>query len=622
MKKSVLLFMAVFFVGTGCGKKDNGDSGDGQYPGDLPPSGHKLLKTKVKKVEPTKILVKKPVIPKKTKIDKNIMSLDQVKKGVAAYKTVLLGYPSDNLKERDKPFIKKLIEASKIIDEIFFKQAYGRNKKIRNEIVAAVKKKSENQPYLDLFNINYGPWDRAQGNKIFWGKRKKPVGAGFYDSRLSRSTFNRYLNYMEGVLEELGKRPKKKSDRALKLKVTEELNRLKSPYTTVHRKNGKFLTTPYSEVYNSELVKVSNLLKEAAKLTNESSLKKYLNLRAKAFLYDDYVLSEFSWLRIRGSVGITIGPNHSYEDRLGGYKTSFEASVTIVDKASLEKLKELSIYKNRLDRNLPYPERFMRKGGKKIAINVVNELYSAGKPGATPVAYLLPGDPEVRNHKRGGYKLIILKNVVEAKFNSIVVPISKVVINPTQHKYVTFNGFFNQLLHHEFSHGLGPLMIKDGKTKVRISEKLQEFGHTMEEAKADMAGLLGIVLMVKKKKLPPLAIKEGYVTFISSIFRVLRLGTHGARWKSNLMALNYLLNEKAISHDLSTTTYTINFERMTGATRKLAKEILLIQTSGNYAGAAQFVKRWSTMPLSGKHAIEKLKPLPIDIKVKYKITKE
>jgi hypothetical protein len=612
MKNILMIIMSTVLV-LGCTEKKE-EKSQGR-PSDLPPQqkAENLKKNK----QPEKV-----VAPKKNKTkskNENLMDLEEVKARISSFKPMKIDYPPKDLTSELKPVVTELIKAAMIMDEIFFKQVSMKNLEYKKEIEAAVAKNPEKQPYLELYQLMFGPWDRTDDNKPFWDVGPKPAGAGFYDQNLTKSAFNLKLKSLESAL---------KSAKTTKIKnnIQKKIDDLKSLYTIVLRRNGKFKTIKYSQYFKTELSRAGEYLKKAASLTTDNTLKKYLVSRADAFITDDYLESDFAWLKLEGAIEFVIGPYEVYEDKLNGYKAAFESFVTIVDKEYTAKLQEFVKYSQELEKNLPYKKVFPGKGPKNLPIKVVNELFTAGdtKAGIQTLAFNLPNDPRVRqNKKKGGYKLVLLKNVAEAKYKAILVPIAKLIIDSSQQEYISFDAFFTHTLYHEAVHGIGPVYARKNGKKVEIRQELKEYGSANEEAKADMGGLLGLDFMVKqKKKYGEEALKKGYVTFVASIFRSIRFGVNEAHGKANLMALNYLLNEKAVVFDPTTTTFKINFEKISGATRNLVKEIIKVQTDADYEKAKAFEEKWGKVFSSLKKAIAKLKTIPIDIRPQYTVLKE
>jgi hypothetical protein len=606
-----LLIPLVFLIS--CGGPENSKRKKSEnHPSDLPPKKQPVKKV-IRKIEKTPVKVVKKV--------SNILTFEEVQAGVKKFENVVVDYPKDELAEDLKPVIKKLIEAGNIIDKIFLKQVNRDNEKIKLEIEAFVKKDPSKSDYLKFYKIMYGPWDRLQGDKPFWGKNKKPAGAGFYDKTLTKKAFNIHLNSLEKSLES-------EKDKKQKVIIAQKIKDIKSLFTIVDRKDGKFITTPYREFYKTELLQVSKIVKEAADLSKEPTLKKYLTLLSKSLLTDNYRKSDFAWIKLKGDIEVILGPYEVYEDHLNGYKAAFQIFLNLRDKKYGKKLDIIKSHVAAMDKNLPLDPKYKYKRGNEKPIVVVNELFTAGdtKAAIQTLAFNLPNDEEVR---KKGYKLVLLKNIADLKYAKILVPISKRIINPSQHKLITFDAFFTHTLVHEVTHGLGPgtIKIKNEKTKktdeIEVRKLLKEYYVANEEAKADVGGLLGLEYLVKKAKIfPDNSLNEGYVTFIASIFRSIRFGIKEAHGRANLMALNYLMKEKAVIYDLSTVTFTINLKLMPKGCRKFIAEILKIQATGDYDKARSFQKKWGSMNATVKKAIQKLDGIPVDIYPKYQILED
>ncbi len=614
MKRMIPVLMGVLFMMACSGPKD---SKQAAKPKDLPPK-RPVAAAPVKKDAPKP----KKEVKKVAKKDPNApLTPDEVRAQVSKFKPMEIGYPEKLITDDIKPVLRKLVEASKFMDEIFLLQVDPDNPATRREIAAAVQKDPAKAPVLQYFDIMFGPWDRLQHDRPFWGSRKKPLGAGFYDPSITKIQL---LKHMEGLKQTI----EKSKDAKARQEAQKELDAIRSLYTLVHRKDGKFSTVPYSQAYRAQLERAAKLLEEAAALTKDPYLKKYLLLRAKAFRTDDYRKSDFAWLDLKGPIEFLIGPYEVYEDKLMGYKAAFEATLNIVDPEYSKKLAVINKHAKELDRNLPYPEssRKLAQRGKTRPIVVVYELFTAGdtKAGIQTLAFNLPNDEVVRKQK--GYKLVLYRNVSEAKFRVILSPIADKLLDPSQRKYVTFDAFFTNTLLHETTHGLGPAFVEvtEGKNKVRreVREMLRDTYSALEEAKADIGGLVGLEYLVRQGMYTQDMLKQGYVTYLAGFFRSVRFGISEAHGRANLMAFSYLMSKGAIVYDTKTERFHIDFARMPGACRDFVKELLDIQATGDYEKAKAFMAKWAHMPQSMRKALPKLADIPVDIKPEYKILKD
>jgi len=293
--------------------------------------------------------------------------------------------------------------------------------------------------------------------------------------------------------------------------------------------------------------------------------------------------------------------------------------VNLIDREYSEKLSQLRSWRKELDAALPYDAKFRTARGRDVPIVVVNQLFSAGdtRAGVQTMAFNLPNDEEVRRQK--GFKLVLFRNVAQAKFDAVLVPVAKAVLNPAQLEHVTFEAFFTHTLYHEFFHGLGPAFVKVGGKNVEVRALLKEHHAANEEAKADLGALVGLAEMARTGRVPDAALRAGQVTFVASIFRSIRFGADEAHGKANLMAFNFLLEQKALALDPATLTVTVAFDRMPQACRDFVAEILKIQTAGDPAAAAAFEQKYGEVPLTVKKIIGKLKDIPVDIAPTYPV---
>lgn len=521
--------------------------------------------------------------------------LKDIKAQIEKYKPIKIKYDDSYLSAGDKKALEKLVEASRLMDEIFLRQVWKGNAVLRDELRHVSGK---NKILRDYFNINFGPFDRLNHNKLFikTGLKEKPPGANFYPEDLTRKEFERWIK----------KHPKDKKS-------------FESNFTIIVRDKDGLKAIPYSKVYSEWLVPASSLLKEAAKLTTNRSLKKYLKSRAEAFLSNDYFKSDCDWMDLKNnSLEVVFGPYEVYEDNLMGYKAAFEVFVTIVDPDESKKLAKVVSYLNDLERNLPIPSKYHNfRRGKESPIVVANEVYTGGdtKAGIQTIAFNLPNDEKVREKK--GSKKVMLKNVSQAKFDAILVPIAKRLINPKNVKAVNFGNFFNHTLLHEVSHGLGPGNIKVKGEKTTVNKALKELYSVIEECKADTLAVWNTFFLKEKKMYSDEFMRSLYPTYLASIFRSVRFGIGEAHGGGNIMQFNYLREKGAITYDSKRNYFGINRSKMKDAVKDLAHDLLIIEATGNYAAAKKFVKKYKVMPAIVKKTIARLESVPVDIKPIY-----
>jgi hypothetical protein len=383
---------------------------------------------------------------------------------VAQLPRTMIDYDRSLLNDNERQVVARLIDASKLIDEIFWRQVSEENPALREQL-------SKPSAAFDYFVMNKGPWDRLKDDEPFIGTKKKPAGAAFYPEDMTRDEFERYV----------AAHPEKKDE-------------LQGLFTVVRRDGTAFAGIPYSAFYRDFLQPAAARLREAATLTTNESLRSFLNKRADAFSSDDYRDSDFAWMDLNGPIEVVIGPYEVYEDNLFNYKASFESFVTVVDAPESAKLAAYAHALPDMERNLPEPEEYKNLNrGTESPIRVVQEIYTAGdaRRGVQTAAFNLPNDEFVREKK--GSKKVLLKNVMDAKFRQSGRPIALRVLDPSLVHLLSFDAFFNHVLFHELSHGLGPGYItQPGGERVEVRIPLKNLYSTIEECKADVLGIWNI----------------------------------------------------------------------------------------------------------------------------------
>jgi len=528
----------------------------------------------------------------------NAEKIKMLKQKIAQFAPTDIKYDSTLLDKNQKKVVKNLYYAAKIIDNIFLDQVYAKNK----EIKALLENSSTSLDAVTLkyFNIMFGPFDRLDHNKPFYGTQSKPKGANFYPADFSEEEFRKWLKAHP-----------------------QDEKAFTSERAVIRRKKDQLIAIPYSEYYRAQLTKAAAYLRTAAKFADNASLKKYLLSRAAAFLSNDYFQSDLDWMDLKNNlIEVTIGPYEVYEDELFNYKASFECFLTIKDPQESKKLDVFAKYLHDIEQNLPNPQKqknFNR--GNQSPIVVVNEIFSAGdtKAGVQTLAFNLPNDEKVREAK--GSKKVMLKNLHRAKFERLLKPIAERVLNKSQLKYVSFRGFFNHTLMHEISHGVGPGNLVLNGRKTDVKNELKENYSKIEECKADVLGMYNNIFMIKKGVYPESFANEMWVTFLASIFRSTRFGIGEAHGAGNAVIYNFLLEKGAYEYDPQSRRVKVNFNKIYDGVKDLAHRLLLIEGTGDYQGANALLAKYAVISPSLKLLQDKLKSLPVDIRPIFEIEK-
>ena len=505
----------------------------------------------------------------------------------------------------DKQALVKLIEAARIVNPLFMEQLWSGNlalyKKLQQD------KTPLGQARLHYFWINKSPWSEIDEHAAFIPgvPARKPPGANFYPENMSKEEF-------EGWVKTLSPKEKEQAE---------------GFFTVIRRAAGKKLTIlPYSVEYKSYLEQAARLLREAAALTTNASLKKFLTSRADAFASNDYFESDMAWMDLDAPVDVTFGPYETYNDELFGYKAAFESYINVRDDKESARLQFLSQHLQDIENNLPEDPKYrVAKLGAAAPIRVVNEVFSAGDGahGVQTAAYNLPNDDRVVQQK--GSKRVMLKNIQEAKFKSILVPISKIVLQPAAQKDLSFDLFFTHIVAHELTHGLGPHQINLNGKETNPRLELKELYSAIEEAKADVTGLFALqFLMTQADKgqiqanLPhgPEAERKLYTTYLASSFRTLRFGLQDSHAKGMAIQFNYFLNQGAFVANPDG-TFSVDMTKIRGAVESLDRIFLTLEATGDYPGTRKLMDAMMVVRPEVQKALDGLKSLPTDIEPKF-----
>jgi len=523
----------------------------------------------------------------------------------ARYADVEITVDPATLSAEDRAVLAPLVKASAVMTRIFWKQASTEGLEVEARLNGRTD--AAGKRLADYVDLNAGPWDRLDDFEPFYGTRAKPAGATFYPEDLTAAAFAAWLTAHPG-------------DRPA----------FESPVTVIRRDGERLVAVPYAVEYRDDLVQAARFLREAAARTRDPRLAGYLESRALAFTSNDYYPSDLDWMDLgtapadkASPIEVVIGPYEVYEDRLMNLKAAFESFVTVKDAAESRKLAVVEGLLDELEASLPIDDRHKNfSRGKSSPIAVVEVVYAAGDTaaGTQTTAFNLPNDERVRAAR--GSKKVLLKNVSQAKFARSLVPIAKLLLQPALQDRVSFDAFFNFVLLHEVSHGLGPgIIARPDGTSTTVNLALREAYSGVEECKADVLGVLNSLILVRKGVLPASVGQTMEATYLAGLFRTIRFGIGEAHGIANMVQFNWLRKAGAVTHDAAKGTFGIDSAKFEPAMRDLARALLTVQAEGDYEGAKALLKAYGAMPDEVVAALQRVRAVPVDIRPIYTLAK-
>jgi hypothetical protein len=529
-------------------------------------------------------------------------TLAQLQKMTARFAPADIGADLSALPKNERDALARLVDAARVMDALFLRQVWAGNNAMLQELSrlaaapAGPRASRTAAARLHYFLINKGPWDRLNHNQPFVpGAPPKPDGANFYPAGATKEEAQKWLDSLSG----------------------DEKAAATGFFTTIRRGEDHFLVIPYSIEYQGELALAADLLRQAAGLTSNATLKTFLTTRADAFLSNDYYASDVAWMELDSAIEPTIGPYEVYEDEWFNFKAAFEAFITVRDEAETKKLQAFSDHLQELEDNLPIDPKYRNpKLGALAPIRVVNEIFAAGdgNRGVQTAAYNLPNDERVVREK--GTKRVMLKNVQDAKFRMVLLPISKVALPAADQAKVSFDAFFTHILMHELMHGLGPHGITVNGRSTTVRQELKETYSTIEEAKADVSGLWALRYLADHKQLDPAIARSMYTTFLASAFRSIRFGVNEAHGRGIAIQLNSFLDAGAFKARPDG-TFTVDAAKIGDAVTALTRELMTLQAEGDSAKAKDLIDRLGVVRPEIQKVLDRLADVPVDIEPKF-----
>jgi hypothetical protein len=513
-----------------------------------------------------------------------------------------IGADLTSLPDSERQALARLVEAARLMDSLFLRQVWAGNdallQQLGHDIVSRPPgpERTTAEARLHYFLINKGPWSRLDHNRAFVpGVPAKPEAANFYPAGATKEAVQKWLDGLS----------------------TNAKASATGFFTTIRRGPQGFTAVPYSIEYQGELAQAAALLQEAASLTKDATLKKFLTTRADAFVSNDYYASDVAWMELDAAVEPTIGPYEVYEDEWFNAKAAFEAFITVRDDTESKKLQSFANHLQELENALPIDAKYRNpKLGALAPIRVVNVVFSAGdgNRGVQTAAYNLPNDERVVREK--GTKRVMLKNMQDAKFKRVLLPIAKVALPIAQQKDVSFDAFFTHILMHELMHGLGPHNITVGGRATTVRQELKETYSAIEEAKADVSGLWALKQLADKGHIDAAIARTMYTTFLASSFRSIRFGVNEAHGRGIAVQVNSFLDAGAFKVQPDG-TFTVDTTKIAEAVTALTREIMTLQAEGSYAKAKAMIDKLGVVRPEVQKVLDRLTAVPVDIEPKF-----
>jgi hypothetical protein len=524
-----------------------------------------------------------------------VPDVNQLQSMAARFAPVDLSADITALPANERQALARLVDAAKVMDALFLRQVWAGNEPMLLDLLHDATPLGRER--LHSFIVNKGPWSRLDGNQPFIpGAPAKPEQANFYPADATKAEVDQWLTMLSA---------------AQKTFAT-------GFYTTIRRTaDRKLIAVPYSYEYQGELAHAAALLREAAALTTQPTLKNFLEKRAQAFLTNDYYDSDVAWMELDSSIEPTIGPYEVYEDEWFNYKAAFEAFITVRDEAETSKLTRFGAELQDIENNLPIDPRYRNpKLGALSPIRVVDVVYSSGdgNRGIQTAAFNLPNDERITAEK--GAKRVMLKNTQDAKFAKVLVPISRVALAPKDQGNVDFDAFFTHILMHELMHGLGPHNIVVGERPSTVRQELKETYSTIEEAKADISGLFALQFLVDRGKLDGKFEQTMYTTYLASMFRSIRFGLNEAHGRGVAMQLNYFLDHGGVMA-APDGTFAVNPARIKQNVTDFTHDLMTMEARGDYTGAKQLIATMGVVRPEVQRVLDRLTGVPVDIEPRF-----
>ena len=480
----------------------------------------------------------------------------------------------------ERAVLDKMMQAADAMDAVYWQQVDPAGEEIFRRLARAPG--PENRAAAVLMDANYGRWDRFREYAPLVGTDPHPPGGYVYPADLTKAELDAYL-----------------------VAHPEEKEAVLSPFTVIRRHHHRLVAVPYHVAYAKYVLPAAERLEEAAQLSQNASLTKYLQLQAEALRTDEYFEANLAWLDLDSNLDLSIGPHETYDDMLTGQKAFYKANVLIVDRAAATRLAKFEAAAPALQANLPVDPKYKPdQTGTMTPLVVADDIDRTGQSRTImeAVAFSLPNDPKVWEAK--GAKQVMMGNYLAARRSTVLVPLAHAILDPAASGAMDPDTYFTWVLMHEVSHTLGPRTVTKDGTDMTVGEALGEYYSPIEEAKADIAGLYNVSYLLQQG-IATGTLVSYYAGYLAESLRSIRFGMGSAYGLARSAAWNVFVDQGALTLDASGGRFVVDVDRMTAAIRELLVQLLVIEGEGDTPAAAAFLSTYANVRPELKTLLDK-----------------
>ncbi len=413
-----------------------------------------------------------------------------------------------------------ILRAARQMDALYMRQVWPATRTLIRERQSA--QTSAAQSELDALNFFKGPWGQTGTAFIDGVPSERPIG-DFYPSGATKHDIETWI----GALSERDRK------RAL------------DSFTAIERRqNGPFEVVSYGRHYKDALIEAARALREAATLTHEETLRKYLTLRAQALLDDDYYASDVAFVGLKGPIDVVLGPYEVDDDAWFGAKTAYEASIALVNEPATQRIGNIATHLQELEDHLPLtPNLRGRKLGAAAPIVVLDVIYHGGMAGAGGAAagYGLPNDLRVLDAV--GARTGTYSNILKLRYDSRFRPVADAVFTDADRSALRFEDVRDAVMFVRMFDSLGPQFVTG--TKQPIAEALRENASVATQIHSMLLSLWGHRYLIEHGYLDQRENASLYSAFL--IEALARYGSQASpASQGSTYVLNHLLEAGAI----------------------------------------------------------------------------
>ena len=533
-------------------------------------------------------------------------SMEQAKEVIDKTRLVVLDPDISSLSAAEKATAAKLMKAGEVLNRIYQDSLHAEALASLQSLQAIHTGGEHTQALLDIYYRSAGPVTTTLDNKRvpFLPVKPEEPGKNVYPPGLTTELLDPFLKArpelaadildvrtvvraatVENLARDMGMLDRFPVLDDLHPGLRERIQALQAGSD-----KAQWYALPYSVRWAPEIMEAYHLIHAASEdvKSEDPDFAKYLVLRARDIISDDYEGGDAAWVRGRFQhLNAQIGSYEVYADSLYGVKSFFSLNVLVRDQ---EKSNELSAALGGLqDIQDSLPVSTDRKISSDIAVGVYNIIADFGQSRGANTATILPNDAD--HTRKYGRTILLRYNIMtnpqlfEGRQETFQAAVKEEHAND-----LTLEGPFYRTLWHEVGHYLGVDKTIDGR---ELNEALSPWGSHYEEMKADLVSAFTSAHLTANDSMDDSLFRSVQAASILRVLQKNQPRTAEQPYQTmQLMQMNYFLEHGLLSFDPISARLEIHYDRYNEVISQMLKDVLSIQQQGDSQKAGEFIEKY------------------------------